>query len=300
MHRIFTRAICSPRQAHQIKENGRRIRVPPPLQLKMPVAHIVQMRNLRRTQRQHPQTLIREHAHQVPAAIAHLLLIKLPAIIPEEIQRLHRERLVMEGPQRAVADAVFIHKKRVAILILQALQQLVIQHIIRVYHHLIVLLRQAAVHIGLALARAVHHIQDAGYAAQPRVLAAHMLAQQLIRHNHPIAAGHIVPGKELAQGIARIILQMPLLHQQIREGEIHSYTALLIGQPGLAYLLAGADQLLEHAPAVPRTQRRAMHQVERLKPQRLLREIEERYQLSIIDKRARYIPLRLRPQGVHI
>lgn len=206
----------------------------------------------------------------------------------------------MEGAQRTVADAVFVDEQDVAVLVLQLLQQVVVQHVVRVYHHVVVLIRQLLVGVQVALAAAVGDFQDRGDEPQLRELLPNVVAQQVACQDDGVALGGIVPREESADGVAQRVRQVLFLQRQVGEGEEHGYLAGLVCQAGGAYLLCGAQEVLQHAPAVPQAQRGPVHHVERLEPQQQAAVVEERQQLAVVREGTGDIPVRLRPLWVQV
>ena len=192
----------------------------------------------------------------------------------------------MEGAYGTVADAVLIDEQDVALLVLKLLQQVVVQHIVGVHHHLIVFIGQALVGVELAFAAAVGNLEDGGDELERGVFLADVLAQDIAGQDDGVFPRGIVAAEEDAECVAEGILQVCLIQQQVGEGEVDGNVALLVFQPGGAHFLGLAHQVLEHAAGVPLAQRGAMHDVEGLETKQQLAVVVERNQLAVVYERA--------------
>ena len=174
------------------------------------------------------------------------------------------------------------------------------EHIIRVYHHLIVLIGQLLVHVELPLSAAVGNLEYRRYQLQTGILCPDVSAQDVVGQDDGIAPGRIMAAQERAECVPQAILHVFFLQIKVGERSVDGDTALLILESGRAHLFRAAHHVREHASAVPLAQRRSVHDMKRLESQQQFAIVKERHQLTVVDERTGDVPLCVRPQGVHI
>ena len=192
----------------------------------------------------------------------------------------------MEGTDGTIADAILIDEKDVAVLVLNLLQQVVVQHIVGVHHHFIVLVGQAFVYIQLALAAPIGDFEDGGEDFERGVFLADVLAQDIAGQDDGVPARGIMAAEEDAERVAEGVLHMCFVQQQVGEGEVDGNVALLVFQTGGAHLFRFSHQVFEHAAGVPFAQRRAVHDVESFETKQKFAVVVESNQLAVVDERA--------------
>ena len=256
-----------------------------PLHLEMAEAHIAQDFDFRHVQGQYALVLIGQQGVEAAAAVVCLPGLKFAVIKAHEVERRFGKGVIMQRTDGAVADAVLVDQQNVALLVLNLLQQVIVQYIIRVHHDLIILIGQAFVYIQLAFA-AFGNFENGGNDLQGGVFLADVLAQEVVCQDDGVLAGRIVTAEEDAERVTERILQVFFGEQQVGEGEVNSNVAVLVFQTSGAHFLGIAHQVLEYAAGIPLAERRAVHDVEDFESEQELAIIVECNQLTVVDKRA--------------
>ena len=257
-----------------------------PLHLEMAEAHVAELLDFGGVQRQYALVFICQQSVEAAAAVGGLPGFELAVVEAHEAEGRLGKRVVVEGADGTVADAVLVDEQDVALLVLNLLQQVVVQHVVGVHHHLIVFIGQALVGIELAFAAAVGNLEDGGDNLERGVFLADVLAQDIAGQNDGVSACGVVAAEEDAERVAEGILQVCLIQQQVGEGEVDGDVALLVFQTGGAYFLGLAHQVLEHAAGVPLAQRGAVHDVESFESEQQLAVVVECNQLAVVHERA--------------
>ena len=190
----------------------------------------------------------------------------------------------MHRADGAVADAILVYQQNVALLVLNLFQQVVVQHIIRVHHDLIVLIGQSLVYIQPALATTVGNFENGRNDLQGGVFLADVLTQEVVCQDDGVPACGVVAAEEDAERVAERILQVLFVEQQVSEGEVNGNVAVLVFQAGGAHFLGVAHQMLEHAAGIPLAEGGAVHDVEDFEAEQELAIIVKRNQLTVVDK----------------
>ena len=148
------------------------------LDLEIPEAEIIDLLEFVARQDQRPPILAEQQICGVAAIIAaaHFVLLVDQCRI-QHVQTKLRQDLVVQLPHLAILDARFIDQDLVAVLVLQLLQQLDVEVVIRMHHDLVVFLLKPAVIIELSLAILVRHLDHGGDQLERRKIFPHMVGQ---------------------------------------------------------------------------------------------------------------------------
>lgn len=297
-HEVFAGRVVAQREAEQVEDRAAGVCHAAPLNLEFAEAELVQATDFVEREGGAPVVRVAHEPAHVRTAVVREKLVELRVLRAEIIQRRIGQRTVVQVADAAVAHAVFVDENLVARLVLELFEQVEVPRVVGVDHHLVVAFGEAAVVVELAAPVLDGDLDDGGDRAQRRVVLLHVLVKRVRRHDDAVPAGGIVALEEFQNRVAGLVGEMLFRQQVVGEREVHGDAAARVGEPGVADLLRRADELGQHAPAVPQAKRRAVDERGNAHAEDLAEEVVKEQQLPIVRERARNVPFGVGPKRI--